>query len=121
MEYRDGENLPRGKASLNIVDPTRLLENMRIVQKMHGQKIPQTITEPFRTSARLFCTLSKLDHYQLMRRDAVIVPPSATGTARTPYGFAGRLLIVHVKIRHLCVVSGRWVEAKKRHVEGELK
>jgi len=36
-----------------IVDSDRLLENMRIVQKMHGQKMPQTITEPFRTAARL--------------------------------------------------------------------
>ena len=59
----------------NIVDPDRVLENMRIVQKMHGHRIPQTITEPFRTAARLFCTLPELDHYLLMRRDKVIGPP----------------------------------------------
>ena len=33
-----------------IVDPCRLLENMRIVQKMHGGRMPQTITEPFQLS-----------------------------------------------------------------------
>jgi hypothetical protein len=59
----------------SIVDPDRLLDNMRIVQKMHGQKIPQTITEPFRTAARLFCTLPELDHYTLLRRDTIIGPP----------------------------------------------
>ena len=58
-----------------IIDPDRLLENMRIVQKMHGHKIPQAITEPFRTAARLFCTLPELDHYPLMRRDTVVGPP----------------------------------------------
>ena len=58
-----------------IVDSDRLLENMRAVQKMHGHRIPQTITEPFRTAARLFCTLPELDHYPLMRRDTVIGPP----------------------------------------------
>jgi len=58
-----------------IIDTDRLLENMRIVQKRHGHKIPQTITEPFRTAARLFCTLPELDHYQQMRRDTVIGPP----------------------------------------------
>ena len=58
-----------------IVNPDRLLENMRNVQKMHGHKIPRTITEPFRTAARLFCTLPELDHFPLMRRDTVIGPP----------------------------------------------
>ena len=58
-----------------VIDTDQLLENMRIVQKMRGQKIPQTITEPFRTAARLFCTLPELDHYPLMRRDTVIGPP----------------------------------------------
>jgi hypothetical protein len=33
------------------------------------------MTEPFRTAARLFCTLPELDHYPLARRDAVIGPP----------------------------------------------
>jgi len=65
--------LMRGAAP--VIDPDRLLENMRVVQKMHGGKIPQTITEPFRTVARLFCTLPELDHYPLMRRDTVIGPP----------------------------------------------
>ena len=54
-----------------VIDPDRLLENMHIVQKMHGHKIPHTITEPFQTAARLFCTLPELDHYPLMRRDTV--------------------------------------------------
>ena len=58
-----------------VIDPDQLLENMRLVQKMHGHKIPQTITEPFRTAARLLCTLPELDHYPLMRRDTVIGPP----------------------------------------------
>ena len=57
------------------LDTEQLLENMRFVQKMHGQKVPQTITEPFRAAARLFCTLPELDHYQMMRRDTVIGPP----------------------------------------------
>ena len=50
-----------------VVDPDRLLENMRIVQKMHGHRIPQTITEPFRTASRLFSTLPELDHYPYIR------------------------------------------------------
>ena len=66
---------PVHRGASPIIEPARLLENMRIVQKMHGHKIPQTITEPFRTAARLFCTLPELDHYPLMRRDTVIGPP----------------------------------------------
>ena len=59
----------------NIVDPGRLLENMRSVQKMHGNRMPQTLTEPFRTAGRLFCTLPELDYYPLLRRDTIIGPP----------------------------------------------
>jgi hypothetical protein len=66
---------PVHRGASPVLDPDRLLENMRIVQKMHGHRIPQTITEPFRTAARLFCTLPELDHYPLMRRDTIIGPP----------------------------------------------
>ena len=66
---------PVTRGATPVFAPDQLLENMRIVQKMHGRRIPQTITEPFRTAARLFCTLSELDHYPLMRRDTVIGPP----------------------------------------------
>ena len=66
---------PVHRGAAPVIDPDRLLENMRIVQKMHGHKVPQTITEPFRTAARLFCTLPELDHYPLLRRDIVIGPP----------------------------------------------
>ena len=66
---------PVTRGSSPVLDPARLHENMRIAQKMHGHRIPQTITEPFRTAARLFCTLPELDHYPLIRRDTVIGPP----------------------------------------------
>ena len=66
---------PTIRSATPVVDPNRLLENMQIVQKRHEQRVPQTITEPFRTAARLFCTLPELDHYPLMRRDTVIGPP----------------------------------------------
>ena len=66
---------PVTRGAAPVLDPARLLENMHIVQKMHGHKVPQTITEPFRTAARFFCTLPELDHYPLMRRDTVIGPP----------------------------------------------
>ena len=66
---------PVTRGASPVLDPDRVLENMRIAQKMHGNRIPQTITEPFRTAARLFCTLPELDHYPLMRRDTVIGPP----------------------------------------------
>ena len=66
---------PVTRGASPVLDPDRVLENMRIVQKMHGHRIPQAITEPFQTASRLFCTLPELDHYPLMRRDTVIGPP----------------------------------------------
>lgn len=66
---------PVTRGATPIVDPDRLLENMRIVQKRHGMQIPQAITEPFRTKARFLCTLPEIDHYPLIRRDTVIGPP----------------------------------------------
>lgn len=67
-----------------VIEPDLLLQNMRAVQKRHGFRQPETITEPFRTEARLFCTLPEMDHYTLMRRDVVIGPPPNDVLAPVP-------------------------------------
>lgn len=57
-----------------VVDPAHVLRVIQDVQKHHGQPVPQTVTEPFRTAGRLVCTLPELDPYGELRRDPVIGP-----------------------------------------------
>lgn len=65
---------PPFRSAPPTIDPEMLLENIRFVQKKLRSRLPQTITEPFRTEARLLCTLPEIDHYPFLRRDTLIGP-----------------------------------------------
>ncbi|HSW39203.1 MAG TPA: nucleotide disphospho-sugar-binding domain-containing protein [Acidobacteriota bacterium] len=83
IQLGDGFTLPpvheawfpliRGQAAR--VDQEFIFDNMRAVQKHCRRKIPEAITEPFQTAARLLCTLPEIDHYAIGRRDPVAGPP----------------------------------------------
>ena len=57
-----------------MVASAHVLRVMRDVQKHHGQPLPETVTEPFRTAGRLVCTLPELDPYAPLRKDPVVGP-----------------------------------------------
>lgn len=67
-----------------VVDPARVLDNMRRVQRHRKQAEPRSLTEPFRTAGRLVCSLPELDPYSALRKDPVIGPTGAMPGALPP-------------------------------------
>lgn len=70
-----------------LVDPVHVLRVMRDVQRANGLPQPESVTQPFRTSGRLVCSLPELDPYGDQRRDPVIGPVQGLLEPRpTPQG-----------------------------------
>ena len=70
-----GEAFPPFRAKRPIlVEPEKLLNNMREVQRRRGRLAPETVTEPFRTAARLVGTVPELDPHAEIRQDPVVGP-----------------------------------------------
>lgn len=103
VQFADGFTLPPAHrltfprfrpGATPLVDPAAVLRAMQIVQKRFGHPCPRSVTEPFRTAARLVCTLPELDPYASQRRDPVLGPvgrlpaPLPQPVSRTPRFFA---------------------------------
>jgi hypothetical protein len=114
VQVADGFTMPPAEDALfpvfrkgrsPMVAPDHVLRVMQAVQKHHGQPVPATVTEPFRTAGRLVCTLPELDPYAALRRDPVIGPveglqqpqPMPAGPPR----FFAYLSLEHKKTRPL--------------------